>query len=292
MVKKFDTLLIVSMLAILFSACSPAQTQSLQTLITTNPEAEPTMAQVSLPVVIKTPILLATEVVREIVNIHGNLSTESPAPVAVQDLASSGSEPIFEITRSPMQEGETKKAMPEGNALVSSSGQQVSLPGGGGKPGAVSGSNPNQAPPEPSRPVSWIVYTDEAYHFSISYPDFFTILPEYELSAAQMAGLVHRVRFQDKQLLNSEAGRREPAQFTIDVFQRGTLPLEQWALSFGGQGELQTVNIGNLVCIREQQNTLMAPNIFYYCASTEFWYRLTPLGMYSEDMLRSFKVLP
>lgn len=143
-------------------------------------------------------------------------------------------------------------------------------------------------------PAGWHTYTDDTYRFALSYPDDLGILPER--TAAQPGGALKRVRFQLKQILSGQFAELEPAQFTIEVF-RATpaMPLADWLRSVahlpaGAAITPMTVK-GAREAVRVQQPQQLAPNDFYYFATTEYVYKLIPLGQYASDMLASFRLL-
>jgi hypothetical protein len=138
-----------------------------------------------------------------------------------------------------------------------------------------------------------LVYEDQQYKFSISYPDIYVILPEIELLNQVEPGLVHRVRFQDKQLASGDTADLEPAQFMIEVFEKSdTGTLEAFVESKAPSGsQREEVEINDLKGYRIVLQTLVAPNMFYYFTAGDYNYRLTPLGKYAPEMLETFKVV-
>jgi len=105
------------------------------------------------------------------------------------------------------------------------------------------------------------------------------------------------VRFQDKARASGQFADREPAQFAIEVFELDPpVPLRDWLDSTGLVPARATVEQVHLDGAgdgwRVRRPVLMAPNEFYYFATKEYVYRLTPLGPHSQDMLASFQLSP
>ncbi|MBY8999225.1 MAG: hypothetical protein KGD60_16075, partial [Candidatus Thorarchaeota archaeon] len=76
--------------------------------------------------------------------------------------------------------------------------------------------------------VSWLTYQDQDFHFSIAYPDTYTILPAQNSSAAGGPELLHVLRFLDHQLASGDTAEYEIPNFTIEVFDLGSLTLEKF----------------------------------------------------------------
>jgi hypothetical protein len=84
---------------------------------------------------------------------------------------------------------------------------------------------------------------------------------------------------------------REPPQFRIEVFDNPHgITLAQWLDDQHVTGTRTEVPIGTATGTLVSNNTLMAPNQFYYLAHGSAIYRLVPLGAYGLDMLASFKL--
>ena len=143
----------------------------------------------------------------------------------------------------------------------------------------------------------WLIYTDTAFGFSIRYPATYGILPEPQPLPATTPPRMHRVRFQDKQRALGQFADREPAQFTIEVFESdSSVPLRDWLQSVGLAPKLavfdQVYLDGSGQGLRVRLRVLIAPNEFYFFASEKYAYRLIPLSPHSQDMITSFKLSP
>ncbi|MBY8999224.1 MAG: hypothetical protein KGD60_16070, partial [Candidatus Thorarchaeota archaeon] len=75
---------------------------------------------------------------------------------------------------------------------------------------------------------SWLTYQDQDFHFSIAYPDSYAILPAQNSSAAGGPELLHVLRFLDHQLASGDTAGLEIPNFTIEVFDLGSLSLEKF----------------------------------------------------------------
>ena len=138
--------------------------------------------------------------------------------------------------------------------------------------------------------VSWLTYQDQDFHFSIAYPDSYTILPAQNSSAAGGSKLLHQLRFLDRQLASGDTADFEIPNFTIEVFDLGNLTLENFLDQHIETGNREPVSLGKLNGIRVSFDQLIAPNQFYYFADQSFVYKLTPLGEYGQQMLESFQI--
>jgi hypothetical protein len=167
----------------------------------------------------------------------------------------------------------------------------VSLVGSGRAQDSAPSSDGSEAP------VEWRTYTDKAYDFSIRYPEIFVILREPKGQPVTRPRVVHRVRFQDKQLAAGQTAALEPPQFSIEVLKNeGSMPLPDWLKAAAQVGEKDTVERVSLDGAGEgwrvRQAIQLAPNDFYYFERGNYVFKLTPLGSHSEEMLNSFRLLP
>lgn len=177
-----------------------------------------------------------------------------------------------------------------GDGLVNSSGTEIPLSGGSNAPGSAGSYDPEaeMTPPLPN----WRMYVDAAYGFSISYPDSYVILEEKpELFKTIYPSLVQRVRFLDKDLAHGDTADLEPPQFSIEVYENPSpIPLTEWLGSNDvPTGTREDVTVDTVSCTQITKLILMAPNQFIYCAFKNNIYKFTPLGPFSQDMLKSFK---
>jgi hypothetical protein len=187
--------------------------------------------------------------------------------------------------------------------IIGSNGQQVAGSQGlsDSPSGAEAGQSPSLSANAPSdstgmsQPVKWLTFTDEAHRFSIQYPDSFVILPEIEPRSGNASpDLVARVRFQTRQLASADTADLELPQFTIEVFAfPGNVPLESFVQSnLALKGfTIERYTYGDLTGLRATSPLMLAPNEFYFFAGPGFVYKLTPLGEYGVEMLRSFHIL-
>ena len=148
------------------------------------------------------------------------------------------------------------------------------------------------APTPTVMPDGWLTYSEPAYAFSISYPASFVVLPD---SSPPVPGLVKRVRFQDRQIASSPLADREPERFLIQVF-RWTQPtsLETWLRAAGKlppDGDVSRFSWpGAREALVVRHRSAMAPNEFYYFATNNWAYALTPLGD-GSTMLGTFVLM-
>ena len=148
------------------------------------------------------------------------------------------------------------------------------------------------APTPTGMPDGWLTHSEPAYAFSISYPTSFVVLPD---SSPPVQGLVKRVRFQDRQIASSPLADREPERLLIEVFRRmPSTTLEAWLRATGKlppDGEVSSFSWpGASEAVVVRQRLAIAPNEFYYFATSEWVYALTPLGG-GSTMLGTFVLL-
>jgi len=175
---------------------------------------------------------------------------------------------------------------------ISSSGERSASESISGEPGQIDSVAPGGLTLEQdaSQPVSWLTYRDQAYSFSIDYPDIYTILTETEPLNNADPELIHRVRFLDNQLATGDTAEYEPPNFTIEIYALGNQSLEAFIDNdkYGSEREVST--LGDLTGFRVYFKQLIAPNEFYYFSEHGYVYKLTPLGLYGEEMLHSFQI--
>jgi hypothetical protein len=175
---------------------------------------------------------------------------------------------------------------------ISSSGKRSASEAISGEPGQVDSVAPDglALEQEANQPVSWLTYKDQDYSFSIDYPDTYTILPENEPLNEVNSELIHRVRFLDAQLAAGDTAEYEPPSFTIEIYPLGGQTLEAFIKKDKNRGEREAYMRGDLTGIRIYFKQLIAPNEFYYFSEHGYVYKLTPLGLYSQEMLHSFQI--
>lgn len=186
-------------------------------------------------------------------------------------------------------------AAPTTQAANSSLGEVLSDTGGGTGPTSVEASMPAipDSPAEQSAPpADWTRYTDQQFGFSIAYPNTYMILNAATTSATA-PNLVHQVWFQDKTIASGATAALEPPAFAVEVFANAdALTLAQWldANEPHGDATRTAVTVGNTPGYKIALTTYVAPGQFYYVAAGKAVYRLTPLGQYGEEMLKSFRL--
>jgi hypothetical protein len=178
----------------------------------------------------------------------------------------------------------------EGN--ISSSGKQSTSGSKNVEPGYVDSVAPSSLTlnQEESLTVVWLTYFDQAFSFSIIYPQTYTILPEFANSVIDDPVKVHQVRFQDIQLATGDSAEFELPTFTIEVFELGDQTLEAFIAQIEPGGHKEEYQVNNLNGFRVYYNQLIAPNEFYFFSANGYVYKLTPLGSYSQEMLHSFNI--
>jgi hypothetical protein len=175
---------------------------------------------------------------------------------------------------------------------ISSSGKRSASDSTGGEPGQIGSVAPSGLTLEQdaSQPVSWLTYRDQACSFSIDYPDTYTILPEPEPFNNADPDLAHRVRFLDAQLAAGDTAEFEPPNFTVEIYTLGDQTLEAFINNDENRGEREAYTFGDLSGFRIHFKQLIAPNEFFYFSEHGYVYKLTPLGLYSQEMLHSFQI--
>jgi hypothetical protein len=174
---------------------------------------------------------------------------------------------------------------------ISSSGERSASESVSGEPGQIDSVAPGGLTLEQdaNQPMSWLTYRDQAYSFSIDYPDTYTILPETEPFNADLE-LIHRVRFLDAQLAAGDTAEYEPPNFTVEIFTLGNQALEEFIDNDKSGGGREVYTLGDLTGFRVYFKQLIAPNEFYYFSEHGYVYKFTPLGLYAEEMLHSFEI--
>ena len=175
---------------------------------------------------------------------------------------------------------------------ISSSGERSAGEPVSGEPGQIDSVAPSGLTLEQdaSQPLRWLTYRDQACSFSIDYPDTYTILPEPEPFNNADPDLAHRVRFLDAQLAAGDTAEFEPPNFTVEIYTLGDQTLEAFINNDENRGEREAYTFGDLSGFRILFKQLIAPNEFFYFSEHGYVYKLTPLGLYSQEMLHSFQI--
>jgi len=148
--------------------------------------------------------------------------------------------------------------------------------------------------PPPAAPSGWQTYSDADYAFALDFPPEYVIQAEPVQPPAARRLPLRRVRFQQRDIAAGQFADREPAQFTVEVFERlGRQSLREWLQSEGRLPQDAVVTPVRLAGadegIRVQMRQQLAPNDFVYFARGEYIYALTPLGEQGNQMLASFR---
>jgi hypothetical protein len=161
----------------------------------------------------------------------------------------------------------------------------------GGEPGQINSSAPEELlDEEDQQVVTWLTYQDQAFSFSINYPNIYLILPETANSEDDVPAKVHQVRFQDMQLATGDTADFELPNFMIEVFELDDQSLEAFIAQNEPDGFVEAYQVNNLNGFRVYYNQLIAPGEFYFFSANGYVYKLTPLGLYSQEMLHSFQI--
>ncbi|MGB5844233.1 MAG: hypothetical protein WBD62_00200 [Anaerolineales bacterium] len=233
----------------------------------------------------------AQQEIENLINDANNVKIEQPAGEEIQ-LQQEGIGPIEITPLSPGDEGSFAPSTDGDGGNISSKGERTTNEASGGEPGMIESKSPSglTLEEEISQVVNWLSYQDQTYRFSIDYPESYMILPEEGLSLGSEPGLLMNVRFLDQQLASGDTADLEIPDFTIEIFDLGNQTLETFLEDNLERGERERYKLGDLSGFRVYLNQMIAPNEFYYFAEYGFVYKLTPLGMYSQEMLDSFQV--
>lgn len=226
-------------------------------------------------------------------------STESPVPQAVS-ADNSGKQEVVEEGQ-PLYEGKGPlviiPAPGEDGKIPSLPGEidpSMAEPQGGsygGEPGQINSSAPEELlDEEDQQDVTWLTYHDQAFSFSINYPNIYLTLPESTNSGDDDPANVHQVRFQDIQLATGDTADFEIPSFSIEVFDLGDHSLEGFIALNEPDGLMEAYQENRLSGFRVSHKRLIAPNEFYFFSANGYVYKLTPLGIFSQEMLHSFQI--
>ena len=143
--------------------------------------------------------------------------------------------------------------------------------------------------------MPWLTYHDATYRFSIRYPSTYMILEESVPYENSMPQLIHRLRFQDKDILGASTAALEPPQFTLEVFKNPSgLTLQNWLEQnrmLPPNSEEQVASIAGISGLQVMRRELIAPGRFAFVAHDGHVYRMTLIGRYSDEMLKSFQFI-
>lgn len=213
------------------------------------------------------------------------------------DLLAEGAGPL-EITPGPGGSGEGEggnidSSSEDSSGNISKSGETAPSVSSGDQSGSLdSGAPGSGSAGKPGEVVAWNTFTENTYKFSIAYPQHFLILPEIDLLTNIDQDLLFRVRFQDKELVESDTADLEIPQFSIEVYEATTDTLEAFLKQRTPDASYEEFRLGDLVGYKVVLARLIAPNEFYFFLAHGYVYKLTPLGEYGLEMLQTFKVHP
>jgi hypothetical protein len=155
---------------------------------------------------------------------------------------------------------------------------------------AASGPALDVTSPTDSAPEGWLIYSDSTHGFAIGYPPDYVLLPE---TTSPPAGAIKRVRFQSRRFAGAGA-ELEPPRFTVDVFPASQASLVGWLRAtdrLAPGADLTSLTLpGALEGARVRQPQQLAPDEFWYYATAQYIYALTPLGEHGPSMLSSFRL--
>ena len=186
--------------------------------------------------------------------------------------------------------------------LITSSGTEVPAPAAAGSDQVQAGSSAGLSGATDSGSIGDAVshfqlYRSELCHFQIGYPNGSPAdyVPQEGAVESQGSATVCRVAFQDRVLAQSDTAAFQPPMFLIEVFDRGnsTQTLEAWlqAQPMLGKNNATTepTTLSGVAGLKVTLMQEMAPNQFFFVAKGNYVYKLTPLGLYGNAMLGTFK---
>ena len=252
------------------------------------------MTRTTIFIIVFGMLILATACVQQDIN---TLAKSVNTPTAEQrgdekQLQQEGIGPL-EITPDPAGgERASASSNDQVSGNISSSGQRTAGRTISGESGQVESVAPSgfAGKQEAPQPASWLTYQDQAFLFSIDYPDTYSILPETAQLSDTDPAIIHRVRFLDLQLAAGETADFEIPNFAIEIYELGDQTLEAFLDSNFGSGVREEYTLGDQTGYRVHFIQLIAPNEFYYFSEHGYVYKLTPLGLYGEEMLHSFEI--
>jgi hypothetical protein len=141
---------------------------------------------------------------------------------------------------------------------------------------------PSQSSPDLS---TWLTYANQQYGVTLKYPSTYKVMV---LQDQLQPAPIFRVGLQLASITRPSG--METPQFAIDVFDNAAhASLDAWLASHINLARTtrDAVQVGGENGIRIGYEILLAPNTFYYVARGSYVYRFTPLGLYSDDMLKT-----
>jgi hypothetical protein len=222
----------------------------------------------------------------------GSTTIAEALPTEQFELLQEGIGPL-EIT--PPATGESQDLAPSEEVVdgnISSRGDQPIAGLSSGEPGTVNSQGRGELAVEQEaiQELVWLTHQDADYHYSLVYPDVYTILPQDDSQAADYPKLLHQLRILDRQLASGDTAEFEIPAFTIEVFELEDLSLEDFLNRFFVDGNREPINFKGMKGVRVYYDQLLAPNEFFYFSEHGYVYKLTPLGLYGQEMLESFRI--
>ena len=198
----------------------------------------------------------------------------------------------LEITPLPPGEQHTAPPVEGDGGNINSQGEISTSAAPGGEPGMIESKAPGGITLEGKveSVISWLIYQDQEYPFSITYPDSYAVLPAENRSETAGPELLHQVRFLDRQLASGDTADLEIPNFKIEIYDLGNLSLENFLDENFDRGNREPFTQGEAIGIRVYFDQMIAPNEFFFFTDLRHVYKLTPLGKYSEEMLESFQI--
>lgn len=203
----------------------------------------------------------------------------TPSPDA---LAPAGDGQVVEVT--PMSEAELS-AQPTGQA-----------PGGVGEEGGEDGGQGETPEPVTQYPDGWVIYTDDAYRFSVAHPVDFIVT---QADTARLAGLIPppaaAVYFMSPTTAESALAGTDAPDLEVRIHEAGAVAsLADW-LAVVGVGADQTITATTLNALPGVQvcaSTMIFPPCSIFIAGNDRVYQLRALNQEGEMIAQSFALVP
>ena len=143
----------------------------------------------------------------------------------------------------------------------------------------------------------WRVYKNDAYGFSVKYPNNYVILRERGAEPGESPRALARLRLQERRIAAGQFADLEPPQFSVEVFDAaGGKSLREWLEAAGWLSEGDDIEPAELEGAREglrvRMMAQMAPNEFYFYRTDRRVFRVIPLGEHGRAVLDSFRLTP
>lgn len=189
-------------------------------------------------------------------------------------------------------------------ATTPMSATQLALqPPGQSEPGASASDDEGQAEPETQgeqpAPGTMVIYTDNTYPFSVSYPANFV----FRIQPAEKLGQLTPTPTAAFIIMNpvtaaSDLGDLEPADLEIRAYAaEQSAALDDWLtanrlLPADGSVPLQPFQTANISGVELCAATLIAPGCSYFVMASGWVYQLTPATLEGESLIDTFRLMP